>query len=244
MLDQTATAPATRTRIQPRRAARALLALLRNPDDLPQVFTVIESLTGDSNYLARRLAESPDGRRLFETRPDLSARLRDRDALRALPEGSLGQAYLAFVESEGISPEGITEAARIGLQGAVRSSEHAYMRQRMRDSHDLWHTVTGYQGDLLGESALLAFTLAQTRNPGIALLVGASLFRARGPESRALVVEGFRRGRRAAWLPPQPWEDLLALPLEEARRRLGVDAPPVYTPIRTADLRRLGVIPN
>ena len=32
-------------------------------------------------------------------------------SLRALPEGSLGRAYLSFVESEGISPEGIRDAS-------------------------------------------------------------------------------------------------------------------------------------
>ena len=47
----------------------------------------------------------------------------------------------------------------------------------------------------------------------------------------------FRRGRRASWLIDLEWEALLALPVEEVRARLGVDAPPVYTPVRSADLR-------
>jgi len=50
-------------------------------------------------------------------------------------------------------------------------------------------------------------------------------------------VDGFRRGRRAAWLPEQPWETMLALPLAEVRARLGTGAPPVYEPVRSADLR-------
>jgi ubiquinone biosynthesis protein COQ4 len=32
------------------------------------------------------------------------------------------------------------------------------------------------------------------------------------------------------------WEALLALPVDEVRARLGVGAPPVYTPRRSAEL--------
>ena len=42
---------------------------------------------------------------------------------------------------------------------------------------------------------------------------------------------------KAAWLPGQPWEELLALPVEEVRRRLSLEAPAVYDPLRSADLK-------
>ena len=45
------------------------------------------------------------------------------------------------------------------------------------------------------------------------------------------------RSRRAAWLPAQEWEKLLGLPVGEVRRRLSLDAPPVYTEIRSAQLK-------
>ena len=60
---------------------------------------------------------------------------------------------------------------------------------------------------------------------------------AASPEARALILDGFRRGRRAAWLPGQPWESMLATPVAEVRARLGVGAPPAYTPVRSADIR-------
>jgi ubiquinone biosynthesis protein Coq4 len=40
------------------------------------------------------------------------------------------------------------------------------------------------------------------------------------------------RGRRAAWLPMAPWEELLPQPLDEVRRRLRIDAPPTYREVR------------
>src|SRR5580658_4289601 len=84
------------------RATRALSALLRDPDDLPQVFTLIESMSGTAPHrLYLGMKRSATGARLLREQPDIVPILSDRERLRALPEGSLGRAYLAFVESEG-----------------------------------------------------------------------------------------------------------------------------------------------
>jgi ubiquinone biosynthesis protein COQ4 len=223
----------------PLKAARAVRALVADPDDLPQVFTVLEALSGDTlGRLVRRLGESARGRRLLAERPEIVPLLEDREALRSLPAGSLGRAYLEFMEAEAISAAGIQEAdARGRSEPGEIPPDQAYVFRRMRDAHDLWHAVTGYRGDVLGETALLAFTLAQTKNPGVALLVAVGLYKTQGGPARALIVDGFRRGQRAAWLPEQEWEAMLARPLAEVRAELRVSAPPVYIPIRSADLR-------
>ena len=40
--------------------------------------------------------------------------------------------------------------------------------------------------------------------------------------------QGYLRGRRAGLLPAADWEALLELPLDDVRRRLGIDDPPDY----------------
>ncbi len=228
------------TNIDFRRGFAALRALLANPDDLPQVFTVIECFSaGTVVRIAKRLNRSVSGRRLLAQRPDVVPILADRAALAALPAGSLGRAYLAFVESENITAEGIREAARQGHSREL-DAPYDFVHARMRDTHDLWHAATGYRGDVLGELALLAFILAQIKNPAMAFMVAAGLiktFRFGAPEARHVIFDGFRRGRRAAWLPEQEWESLLALPVEEVRERLSLEAPPKYTPVRSTELR-------
>ncbi len=222
------------------RGLRAARALLANPDDLPQVFTLLEALSGDTlARIERRLTTTAAGRSLLDAKPDLVLLLEDREALAKLPDGSLGRAYLAFVESEKISAEGIREAANRGIQEkAALPPGEAYVHARMRDSHDLWHAVTGYQGDVLGEVALLAFTFAQTKNAGILVIVLLGLYKTIGaPAARAVILDGYRRGRRAAWLPEQPWEEMLARPLAEIQARLHVDPLAAYEPVRSADLR-------
>ena len=224
------------------RAGRALGKLLRDPDDLPQVFTLIDAISGTAPYrLLRGFRQTAIGARLLRERPDIAPLLCDRASLRALPEGSLGRAYLAFVEREGISAEGIREAS-LGQPDRARCAELDFLRQRMRDTHDLWHTATGYQGDVLGELALLAFTLGQHWNTGIALIVLTGMLKGLGRGETAVIREGWRRGRAAEWLPAQDWESLLPLPLEEVRARLRLGAPPRYVPIRTAQLRAEGVL--
>jgi ubiquinone biosynthesis protein COQ4 len=226
-----------------RRAARALAALLRDPDDLAQVFTLIEAISGTAPHrLLLGFRGTEAGARILRDRPDIVPLLADRESLRALPDGTLGRAYLAFVESEGISAEGIRDASTERTSGRRRPDVFVYLHERMRDTHDLWHVVTGYKGDVLGELALLAFMLGQHWNSGVALIVVTALIKGLGRGETHLIREGFRRGRAAAWLPAQDWESLLALPLDEVRARLVLSFPPVYTPVRTTQLRAEGVL--
>lgn len=231
-------------RFQVFRAGRALAALLRDPDDLPQVFTVIHAMSGTALHrlvLGFRLKK--EGRKLLEERPDLAAILADRARLRAMPEGSLGRAYLAFVEAEGISAEGIRDASEVVRDDSERlNAEFRYISDRMRDTHDLWHAVTGYKGDVLGELALLAFSCAQNWNVAVAAMVVAGILKGYGTSDVGMIVDGYRRGQNARWFPTLAWESLLERPLEEVRRELHVEAVPDYVPLRTTELRAQGVI--
>ncbi len=226
------------------RAGAALRKLLQDPDDLPQVFTLVESIPGTAPYrLLRGFKRTAGGRALLRQRPDIVPTLADREGLAKLPEGSLGRAYLAFVESEGISPEGIRDAALKGAQRDLTDDpELLFVKERMRDTHDLWHAATGYKGDVAGEIGLLAFILAQNFHPGIGMILLAALFKGFAFDVRAVVAEGFRRGRAAEFLPSQEWETLLPLPLSVVRDRLRLGDPPVYTPVRTTELRAQGLL--
>jgi hypothetical protein len=62
------------------------------------------------------------------------------------------------------------------------------------------------------------------------------------PGARKVIIGGLLRGRRAAWLPAAAWESLLARPLEEVRRELGLTDPPSYDPVYSTDARAMGVL--
>lgn len=223
------------------RAVKALRKLVANPDDLPQVFTLIESLPGGSQerfYAGFQRTE--EGRELLRDEPDIVKLLSRRDWLRTLPEGSLGRAYLDFLESENISAEGIIAASK---QGTEEKQDHlTFIRARMRDTHDLWHAVTGYKGDVKGELALLGFILAQNFHPGIAAIISTAMVRGLAGDDLWLIADGFVRGKRAAWLPSVKWETLLDRPVTEVRKLLKVGEPRDYVPLRSSELRARGLV--
>jgi ubiquinone biosynthesis protein COQ4 len=221
--------------LRPLTALSAMLDILRNPDDTKHVFRILDALRGDTDdRILKRLQGSPSGARLLRERVRLLDLLEDHETLGRLPGGSVGRAYLAFLEREQITAAGLV-AASIEGRGEGDGSDTSFVGDMMRDQHDLWHVVTGYHGDIAGEAGMLAFTLAQTWHPGIALIVAVAVLKS-DADGRAFLREGFRRGREAAWLPEQDWALLLARPLDEVRRELGVGDPPDYEPIRSRDL--------
>ena len=218
--------------LRPFEALRAVGRLLRDPEDTRQVFKVMAALRGRTGQrFFDRFAHSPVGADVLADRRQLLDRLQDQDALAGLPEGSLGRAYLVFMQEENLSAAGLVEASRIPEEQGL-SPDQRLMRDRMRDMHDLTHVLTGYGRDGLGELCLLAFMYRQTgnRGGGLIALMGMSKF-PKGPIGRAArkaLLEAFRHGGKPAWLPGLHWEALLGEDLEALRASLAVPAPSAY----------------
>lgn len=218
--------PPRRNPILFREAWDAIRALIRDPDDTPQVFRIIRALSGNSQERSfQRFLRSEHGPTILAEERVLLDTLSNRAYLESLPEGTLGRVYADFTAREEITADGLVEAS----ESVERNPDEIDPRrelfgQRLRDSHDLWHVVTGYGRDLFGEAALLSFTYRQIRNRGIGFIVAVAYLKARGPMAgeRVLIRDGYRRAGRAEWLPGADWEALLELPLEDVRRRLGV----------------------
>jgi len=100
-------------------------------------------------------------------------------------------------------------------------------RRRMRELHDVTHTVTGYGRDQLGELCLLTFMYRQQGNLGMLLIV-IMAWNQLPKAARKAVYEAWRNGRKARWLAGQDWETLLAHPLEDIRRDLTIPSPVAY----------------
>jgi ubiquinone biosynthesis protein COQ4 len=219
------------------RARKALGVLIADPERTDQVFEIIRALSGRTDIRTfKRLLKQPGGVDLLVERPDLLAVLSDRAALARLPEGSLGRAYLTFMQEADLTADGLVDASMQGSGEEARegfSVEAAWFFDRLRDMHDLWHVLTGYGRDEAGEAANLAFTFGQIGNCGIGLIVlAAAVLGPRGDRFywQRYLFRAWRRGRRASWLPAVRYEELLALPLAEVRARLAIDPPEVAHP--------------
>jgi ubiquinone biosynthesis protein COQ4 len=110
---------------------------------------------------------------------------------------------------------------------------YAWFGRRVRDTHDIWHVMTGYKADeSLGEAALVAFSYAQVGGLGWAFIGGAAALKSlrvtKGTLFARAVWEGYRRGRKAKWLAGEDYLKLLAEPIDAARARLGLSEPVAY----------------
>lgn len=196
-------------------ALRSMARLVQDPDDTRQVFLLGLALNGPAfPALLARICAAEGGLALLSERPSIDSRSVDFDRLRALPAGSLGGAYARYLDAHGLDPD--LFQAPPGLPEVPR-----FVAQRIRQTHDVWHVLTGYAPDVAGELCLQGFTYAQLRVPsslGIAL-VGTLL---RAPRAAGDVWDGYLRGRAATFLPVVRFEDLWERPLEEVRRELGI----------------------
>lgn len=219
-------------RIRWREGWRTLVHLYRHPSDTTQIASVIEALQGRSvQRILQRLRRRPAGRALLAARPPLRGALADRRWLESLAAGSLGRAYLEQCgEPRGMTP--YVDSGTSSERTRRLPEDEAYLQDYLFHSHDLYHLVTGYKTDLIGEVCLLAFTAAQMRNTGVIAMALLGFYSLRLPklEGQRLWARAFIRAHRAAWLPEQDWIELLPRPLDEVRKQLGLDPPPVYVP--------------
>jgi ubiquinone biosynthesis protein Coq4 len=197
--------------------------LARDPRELDRVFQMRDSATDPKMMTAvmNRLRREPGVEAAFAKRARLGAFTLAE--LRALPEGSLGRAYGAFMEKNGLTPEAIPHVEDDGGP--------EYMRAHLYETHDLWHVVTGFGPDPAGEAGLQAVYAAQL--PGMlpaalvsALLLNAAIERSsvKTKERFDAVARGWELGQRAKMLFGYPWRERFATPLEDVRRELGIDA--------------------
>ena len=226
--------------MQPIKAIKAITRLVRNPTHTHEVFIIIRALSGsDLQKGLNRFRTTEVGRSVLKDRTQLMNSLRNKTLLSELPQNSLGQRYLQFINEQGLSADGLVEASEEQADALDADSDLALFATRQRDMHDLWHVLTEYGRDELGEACLLGFTYAQNKNRGVGFIafVGCfKLYRRHGLSAARSIFSAYLDGRRAAWLPQQDWEALLHEPIESVRKKLKISSPVLYQTCRDSYL--------
>lgn len=207
--------------------------LIADKEDTEQVFHMVDCLpSARSRRIQEAFCRSAEGRRLMAQEPSLPALLDDHDRLLSLPAGSVAHAYVAFMRAEGLSAAGLV--AESEKAGRPRYDDQVqWFSDRLRDTHDLVHVLTGYGRDALGEQCALGFSYGQYRARVDGFLAWAGGFelwrrvRVRAPVFAA-IGEAVRHGRQSLPVYAQPIGALLAEPLEAARQRMNIGAPAHY----------------
>ncbi len=226
-------------RIQPLVALQAIRELIKDPERTEQVFVIIRALAGNSNEKTfQRFIKTPVGKSVLTEQRNLLETLQNRAYLASLPVGSLGREYLNFMTEGDITAEGLVDASA-AEEAQFEDEDRERFGLRMRDQHDLWHVVTGYGRDTLGEACVLGFSYAQTKNRGLGFIAVVGAFQIAKelcPEVRTAVWTAYKNGKRAAWLPAVDWEAALSRPLSELRTELGITEPHRYNAIFEAHI--------
>ncbi|GAO39613.1 hypothetical protein SCH01S_35_00480 [Sphingomonas changbaiensis NBRC 104936] len=212
----------------------ALRTLLADSDDTVQAFRIMRALNADTPAKQyRKLLMSPGGGRIAYHRVELSQLFSTPGFLTQFAPDTVGAAYRDFLGRTGYTAMGLADVSEAQHREDELEHPYGWIGRRERDVHDIWHVLTGYQADEpLGEACLIAFSYAQTDGLGWAVISGGGALKSLRVTGETAffraVWEGYRNGKRAAWLSGEDYEKLLHEPLQAARRRLNIPEPVRY----------------
>jgi ubiquinone biosynthesis protein Coq4 len=190
-------------------ALYALLMLGRRPDRVKYVF-MIGDRQDNLAEVARAAGQFPDPFACAELDAMWACKYHptryELDELTSMPEQTLGAVYSKFMLARGLKPDFYEDIS-------PRHKMH-YLRLRLRQTHDIWHVLTGFDSDQFGEVGLQGFYFGQVTNGQSALIfAGAilkSVLRCRFGELERFIVffcDGYNAGRQSQNLLPVKWEE-------------------------------------
>lgn len=200
---------------------KGVVGMLRNPEHTDSVFDIEDGLRHIEAYelVLAHVKAAPGVSDMIAER--YLAPEADIDALLRCPEGSLGHAYAHHITDNGFDPDYFR---KIDV-----ADDLDYVLMRIRQTHDIWHVVTGFDTSRIGELSLKAFELAQIRRPMAAVITTGGVMRylLKDPEHLGDVLRGislgYRLGLAAQPLLAQRWELDWDRPLDRWRAELMID---------------------
>lgn len=174
--------------------------------------------------LKQQMLADDVGRQILRERPRITSTSLELDYLRALPENSLGNTYIKWLDREGVSPD-----TRVPVK-YIDNEELAYIYQRYRECHDFYHAITGLPIIIEGE---IAVKVLEFMNIGIPMSGLGALFAPfrlkRSQKERLYNIYypwAFKSGLNSKPLINVYWENILTKDINELRRELGIEQPP------------------
>lgn len=202
------------------KALRAFLSMIDVGVGIQEIFDVEDALSKQEVCAAQitYLKSHPEIAQIFEERylgpaPNL-------EELFKLPEDSLGFTYASNLRAVNYES---------GFFPKVEVKDDAsYYVMRMRQTHDIWHTVSGYGLTDFGGLGLAGFQVANNRDPlAVILIAGAilNLIKTNSDYLNAIILvfqQGYEAGSQAKPFLGQKWEEAWEKPIADWRAELNV----------------------
>ena len=220
---------------RPFKAMNHFRKLVADKEDTAQVFHIIDALKGRRSVRQmEQFIATPQARMLLERGEALPPMLDDHARWADCAPNSLARRYVEFMQREGLTAAGLVEESYKFKPREERYPDlYEWYIERLRDTHDLFHVLTGYGRDPLGELCLLGFSYEQNHSPGVLFIawMGARQMAKetgiKGPIFAALE-EGRRLGREADKLAHADLLSLLPEDIDTVRAKLKIGRPDAY----------------
>ena len=172
---------------------RSFWRLSQDPNRLGEVFAIADrgSKPEILAETARFVARDPQGARTLGEGLRLGPV--DLVALKKLPEGTLGRVFADHMIENGLDPRAIPVPT-------YPPGDFRYVKTHLREIHDIWHVVTGFDTDVAGEIGLQAFYLAQLPSRLSAVLIAMAFVHmaTKNIEARDPIMNAVLRGWASA----------------------------------------------
>jgi len=222
---------------KPFKALKHFRNLVADKEDTKQVFFIIEALAGNkvfeqaTGFIATDEAHEFMGK---ESELGIADMLDDHARWVDCGHNSVAQHYIRFMKREGLTANGLVDESYSWKSREERPDDQVeWYLNRLRDTHDLFHVLTGYGRDALGEAALLGFSYEQNHNLGVKFIAYAAarqIKKVTGTSAPlyAAIREGRDLGKAAAKLAHMDVEAVMRMDIADARTMLNVGEPVMY----------------
>ena len=220
------------------KAWKAFRGLVGDRNDTRYVFEFFENVNGRSyeTYYDEFLS-SDYGREIVHDFRSVGRFLSDRKTLESYGPGTFAAAYLKHMDANGFTAEGVFEASL-----AQAPERMKYLQDNFPDlyainymgsvTHDMYHVLSGYGADPLGEALLLVYSAQMSSSRGANWLGRLAGLQIRSeipawPVGR-MMDEAVRNARNAVKFHTVDLTSYMHLPIDEARAELKVDRAALY----------------
>lgn len=223
------------TGMRPLKAWGHFRKLVADKEDTEQVFHITEALKTRRTFeQAREFIATADGQRFMGDTETIPDKLDDHARWADCAPNTVAAHYIAFMKREGLSAAGlVAESEKFMPPEQQLQDQLQWYYHRLRDTHDLFHILTGYGRDALGEASLLGFTYEQNYNRGIWFIAYAAAHQIKKQSGTkapiyASINEGRRLGKAAGKLAHMDVEAVMRMDIGEARAMLNIGKPETY----------------
>lgn len=221
----------------PLKALHHFRNLVADKEDTKEVFFIIEALKGRTIHRQAEAFLKSDAAKDFIQREDtlaLADMLDDHARWSDCGPDTVAQHYIRFMKREGLTANGLVDESYAWRPREERPVDQVeWYFNRLRDTHDLFHVLTSYGRDALGEAALLGFSYEQNHNLGVKFIAYAAARQIRKTTGTkaplyAAIKEGRALGKAAQKLAHMDVEAVMRQNIEVARAQLNIGVPRVY----------------